>query len=83
MFWVYLSLCLILADFTEHMCDLLNRNCIAHMPNAEHIQKKPFCLAWASFPLAPKSEISVKANSTVWPLEKRYSYRISLRDNKS
>lgn len=64
MFQMYLSLCLILADFKEHMCDLLNMNCIAHIPNVEHIQKKA-CIAWASFPLAPKSEISVKVNSTV------------------
>lgn len=41
MFQIYL-LCLILADFMEHMCDLLNRNCIANMPNAEHVQKKIF-----------------------------------------
>lgn len=64
MFQMYLSLCLVLADFTEHMWDLLNRNCIAHMPNVEYIQKKS-CIAWVSFPLAPKSEMSVKVNSTV------------------
>lgn len=40
MFQMYVSLCLVLADFKEHMSDLLNRNCIAHMPNVEHMQKK-------------------------------------------
>lgn len=61
---MYLSACLILADLMEHMCDLLNRNCIAHMPNVEHIKKK-ILYSLGQLPLAPKSEISVKVSSTV------------------
>lgn len=57
MSYMYLSACLILADLMEHMCDLLNRNCIAHMPNVEHIKKKS-CIAWASFPL-PQNQRSL------------------------